>query len=1213
MPSKKYLVLHLLSLLLLLGGVGWHKYFKTQFQEVQLTRSVSKNVEAEIQKLDTQASRIVETLSKRVKNNPLPDAFYLLDSGNVHAWGSNKFVPDPALLQDSFAVKYLKNHRGDYLIKKWTLDSGQLLVGVIPLLEQYKVVNKYLQPSWNRLIFPVDGLIISDISSPDGNPVCSQGGVCYFRIKISDSGITYPTDAAAISLLTLGILALVLWIVLLVLRQHQNGKMEIAFLIGLILIFGIRILTIRLGFPMLWGNLSLFDPQQFASSSFNISLGDFLINAFLVLAACFYLFRYFNRFSFLKSLFSSTGLKKMLVVVFLLTLAVFSFLYPYLFFEIISHNSSIQLDITQQVNFDGNRFWAFVAIAFGVLSSFLFCYVLLRLAIELTDKSHFLFFGSLVFALLLFYGYCLLENHDYSITLVVSLFYFLLVYLLRLYRSFSKVSFTTFLYLLISIAAYSTQNGLCVRKFSMEATAAAHLRFGNSSLVGQDILGEYLLSEAIQNIEADPFIISRFANPFLPKGVVRQRVQQIYLSSYFDRYATKVFLFNSLGEGIGNATSGTLSSSLNDLQVGSTKTEYKGVYRLTGSSGSSTRRYMGIVKVEKQKNVVGFVVLDLSLKNILPQNVYPELLVDNRFSQFVSARDFSYAFFSNGQLVSSFGSFNYRKAFTKEWLSSGTVFNEGLLEGGFIHNGIAGDDDEVVIVSSASFPLIGTLANVAFQFLIGLLLILCWMVAYAMLSYWRKVRINYSTKIQLYVYLAFILPLIVVSAVTMRLVSNSNERKIEKELQDRAEQLSGGITPFLDITPDSLEGKRLLGSRLLELAKSFDIDINVYSAQGLLVASSQPEIFDNQLLSNFINPAAWLRLANDDEKYLVNKEEIGKLKFNNSYLAIREPASGRLLAILNLPFFKSVDQNDRNEALVLSNILIVFVGVFILFSILSYYAVKWLTFPLVFITKTLRVTKLGANHQLEWKADDEIGLMVSEYNQMVRNLELSRIELARTQKESAWREMAQQVAHEIKNPLTPMKLSLQQMQISVQEEGDRKRTILMLLEQVEILDQIASSFSTFAKMPTSFLERKDVTGIVENIVGLYANYSLGKVELKMDIRPVFVMTDIPLLNRILSNLILNGLQSGKENQFVQVSVTVLKENNQCIILIEDNGTGMSADTMDRVFIPFFSTKKAGSGLGLAIAKQGIEQLGGTISFTSQLGVGTKFKIALPIS
>jgi hypothetical protein len=153
MPSKKHRVLPVLSLLLLLGGVGWHQYFKIQFQEAQLNRIVSRNLEGEILKMDGQASRIAKMAFRELMKKPLPDAFYLLDSGGVYAWGSNQFVPDPALLQDSFSLRYLKNHRGDFLIKKWTLDSGQLLVGVIPLLEQYEVVNKYLQPSWNRQIF----------------------------------------------------------------------------------------------------------------------------------------------------------------------------------------------------------------------------------------------------------------------------------------------------------------------------------------------------------------------------------------------------------------------------------------------------------------------------------------------------------------------------------------------------------------------------------------------------------------------------------------------------------------------------------------------------------------------------------------------------------------------------------------------------------------------------------------------------------------------------------------------------------------------------------------------------------------------------------------------------------------------------------------------------------------------------------------------------
>jgi hypothetical protein len=266
MPSKKYFVLPLLSLLLLLGGVGWHQYFKTQFQEVQLTRSVSRNVEEEIEKLDRQASLITKIPFTKLKINTLPGSFYLLDSGKVSAWGANKFVPEPALRDDSLDVTYLKNHRGDYLIKKWVLDSGRRLVGLLPLLEQYKITNKYLQPSWNRMIFPVDGLLISDVNSPTGIAVCGQDGACYFRIKISDTGVTYPTDYLAIALLTLGVLFFIGWIIIFAIKLHQNGKVEMAFLIGLVFIFGIRILTIRLGFPMQWGSLRLFDPQTFASS-----------------------------------------------------------------------------------------------------------------------------------------------------------------------------------------------------------------------------------------------------------------------------------------------------------------------------------------------------------------------------------------------------------------------------------------------------------------------------------------------------------------------------------------------------------------------------------------------------------------------------------------------------------------------------------------------------------------------------------------------------------------------------------------------------------------------------------------------------------------------------------------------------------------------------------------------------------------------------------
>jgi two-component system, NtrC family, nitrogen regulation sensor histidine kinase NtrY len=259
-----------------------------------------------------------------------------------------------------------------------------------------------------------------------------------------------------------------------------------------------------------------------------------------------------------------------------------------------------------------------------------------------------------------------------------------------------------------------------------------------------------------------------------------------------------------------------------------------------------------------------------------------------------------------------------------------------------------------------------------------------------------------------------------------------------------------------------------------------------------------------------------------------------------------------------------------------------------------------------------KTTLTGENQPMQWKSNDEIGLMVSEYNRMLTNLEQSKIELSRSQKESAWREMAQQVAHEIKNPLTPMKLTLQQMELSQQGDEKKLNSIKMLLEQVEILNGIASSFSTFAKMPTPQLTKLNIVNVLKNAVNLYTNHPNGKVALNVSDDVVFVSGDDQLLSRIFSNIILNGLQSGGDDGKIFVQVGLTNENNRCLIRFKDNGKGIESEARERVFTPYFSTKKSGSGLGLAIAKQGIEQCGGKIGFESEVGKGTEFWVELQI-
>src|SRR5205085_2733978 len=314
------------------------------------------------------------------------------------------------------------------------------------------------------------------------------------------------------------------------------------------------------------------------------------------------------------------------------------------------------------------------------------------------------------------------------------------------------------------------------------------------------------------------------------------------------------------------------------------------------------------------------------------------------------------------------------------------------------------------------------------------------------------------------------------------------------------------------------------------------------------------------------------------------------------------------------PFFESGRALERSRIIILSNVMIVFMFILLLFTFLSLAATRWLTFPLRMITRSLsRTTLKEENKPLVWNADDEIGLMVGEYNKMVANLERSKVELARSQKESAWREIAQQVAHEIKNPLTPMKLTLQQLESLVRNGNlspeKAQQALKNLLAQVEILNEIASSFSTFARMPAPTLARVNAIAIIEKTVQLYAGHPMGKVELVKTTLPVWVLGDDQLLSRIFSNLILNGLQSGSTG-VVRVVVTARVVDSNLLVSVSDNGSGIDADLSDKVFLPHFTTKKSGSGLGLAISRQGIEHSGGSIWFESG-PAGTTFFVSLP--
>jgi len=247
-----------------------------------------------------------------------------------------------------------------------------------------------------------------------------------------------------------------------------------------------------------------------------------------------------------------------------------------------------------------------------------------------------------------------------------------------------------------------------------------------------------------------------------------------------------------------------------------------------------------------------------------------------------------------------------------------------------------------------------------------------------------------------------------------------------------------------------------------------------------------------------------------------------------------------------------------------------------------------------------------SNEKLDWRFNDEIGELIQQYNVMVDKLEQTAVELATTERESAWKEMAQQVAHEIKNPLTPMRLTLQMMEREKDVEEVREMAS-NLLEEVENLTHIAEAFSRFAQMPSLKLERFDISYQTNRSVALYSDRGVSFDSSG----PVYAKIDKEQWSRIMHNLVKNAIQSVPENRKAEINVRVDSHINQVLICVKDNGEGIPEYMQERVFEPNFTTKNSGMGLGLAMVKNLIENLGGTIRFNTSPN-GTEFIIELPI-
>jgi len=404
--------------------------------------------------------------------------------------------------------------------------------------------------------------------------------------------------------------------------------------------------------------------------------------------------------------------------------------------------------------------------------------------------------------------------------------------------------------------------------------------------------------------------------------------------------------------------------------------------------------------------------------------------------------------------------------------------------------------------------------------------------------------------------------------------------------------------------------------KIHELSDIHGLEINFFDLEGRLLKSSKSSFAIDKEPKSIDIYIVKLIQSSMDKRY-VEVKEVDGVKNLSSFSEVKD-TQFKPLAILNLPYIEDDGYYERELQKFLVRFGQVYTFMLILSAVLAYFLSSYITKSLKTISDKLIKTQLNKNNEkIELEASSrEIDLLVESYNSMVDKLEESATKLAQSEREQAWREMAKQVAHEIKNPLTPMRLTVQSFQRKFDQNDpniinkldDYTKTIL---QQIDTMSAVAGAFSNFASMPAQQNEAINVVKVIQLALEIFNENFL---DFKPEKEEILTVMDRTQLIRVITNLVKNAIQSiPTENKNPLVEIDVYQEKESVIIKVRDNGSGIADENKSYVFEPKFTTKTSGMGLGLGIIKKIIENYQGTITFESQLNVGTEFVVSLPLN
>ncbi len=1152
-------------------------------------------------------------------------AIFILKMDSMVFWSDNSLVVETTDLMnmESNGVYTLPNCS----VYARVFESGNFrIVGLIFLKKFFPYNNGYVSNAFliGKKIPASYG--IENVPDSSGIQVNDERGHFAFTLIPSNE----VTSQDGLHWLTLFLYFMVLVLILLfyndllilAFRIRQSAWWLLALLFDLV---GVRWLLWHFREPHCVFNLPVFNQFQ-NPVPFLESRGDLVVSILLLLFFSYWFFKSFELFPSRNTKVAENEDRRLIqslaLVGWLMAIATFigaAWMVRYLLleraglieiFRILTINASNVLDLL-------------------LLAAILIAFVLILYRLVGKIKSHLTWVQGLV-GLILTSVICfsLFRDTDFLKGWVGPLFFFLLSLVLliglRHHRAHPGHGLVTIILILISsYLVYSIDEANRIKDAGQHNIILAKLSSEH------DRIAEMLLTQIDPDIQADSvlgaLVSSRLMKPDDQQMAITSYLKNKYFGLYWNRFEIQAFSCNAESRTV--IQPDNLDVSCRDYFIRNMRDRYGKV--LPGATGfyyldnfDGVIEYLGVYDhFDKIPDSGSSLIINVYSRFVAQELGYPELLITGKIDRDSLDQSYSFAKYHLGHLQLTSGEYDY--SLTSKIYPGATGKVVEFNADGYNHWIKTIDSNNEIVISRRAHRTSDYLVTFSYVFVF---LFLCWLLLNLVLTWPRGFRLpvlGLKKRIQFTMVSFMVFSFMLVGGgmtyYVIQQYKQSNKKLISEKTESLLADLQSKLANANVLTPEwKDEDYRSLNELMIKFSYVFNTDMNIFDPYGNLVVSSRPEVFEYNLAGHKMNPLAYYAMHHQGKPRFIIRESIESLGYYSSYVPLNNQYN-KQIGYLNLPYFSKQSETSREISTIVVAMLNAYFILILLTVFLAVILANQVSRPLQLIQTKLAGLRFGNKNQtIEYKRDDEIGRLVKEYNRMVNELQASAEKLVRSERETAWREMARQIAHEIKNPLTPMKLSVQHLRKAWKDGAPDldiyiDRMTNMLVDQIETLANIANEFSKFAQMPGAHFEVIDLTQKILRITHLFEDTC--KIHL---VKPAKVQHELSIFAdpeqviQVFNNLIRNAIQAAREGVEPVVEIVIEERGETVVVKISDNGSGIPDDLQSRLFEPNFTTKTSGMGLGLAITKKIMEGSNGTIWFETQKNTGTNFYLEWPL-